>query len=45
MGRGVEQIKKILEHQEENFKKEMKERDRNLLKNLQRSHKLVRGSR
>ena len=38
MGRGVEQIKKILEHQEANFKKEMEGRDRDLLKKLQLSH-------
>ena len=38
MSRKEEQIKKILEHQEENFKKEMKGRDQDLLKKLQLSH-------
>ena len=38
MSRREEQIKKILEHQEENFKKEMEERDKDLLKKLQLSH-------
>ena len=33
-----EQIKKILEHQEEKYKKKMKERDQDLLKKLQLSH-------
>ena len=32
MSRREEQIKKILEHQEEKFKKEMEERDQDLLK-------------
>ena len=31
-------MKKILEHQEEKFKKEMEERDHDLLKKLQLSH-------
>ena len=38
MSRREEQIKKILEHQEEKFKKEMEERDKDLLKKLQVSH-------
>ena len=38
MNRREEQIKKILEYQEEKFKKEMEERDRDLLKKLQLSH-------
>ena len=38
MSRREEQIKKILEHQEEKFKKEMEERDQDLLKKLQLSH-------
>ena len=33
-----EQMKEILEHQEEKFKKEMKERDHDLLKKLQLGH-------
>ena len=33
-----EQMKEILEHQEEKFKKEMEERDHDLLKKLQLSH-------
>ena len=37
MSRREEQIKKILEHQEEKFK-EMEERDQDLLKKLQLSH-------
>ena len=38
MSRREEQFKKILEHQEEKFKKEMEERDRDLLKKLQLNH-------
>ena len=38
MSRKEDQIKKILEHQEEKFKKEMEKRDRDLLKKLQFSH-------
>ena len=38
MQRREEQLKKILEHQEEKFKKEMEERDHDLLKKLQLSH-------
>ena len=38
MSRKEDQIKKILEHQEANFKKEMEGRDRDLLKKLQLSH-------
>ena len=38
MNRREEQFKKILEHQEEKFKKEMEDRDQDLLKKLQLSH-------
>ena len=38
MNRREEQMKEILEHQEEKFKKEMEERDHDLLKKLQLSH-------
>ena len=38
MNRREEQIKEILEHQEEKFKKEMEKRDHDLLKKLQLSH-------
>ena len=38
MSRREKQFKKILEHQEEKFKQEMEERDRDLLKKLQLSH-------
>ena len=38
MRRRGDQFKKILEHQEENFKKEMEDRDQDLLKKLQLSH-------
>ena len=38
MSRREEQMKKILEHQEEKFKKEMEERDQDLLKKLKLSH-------
>ena len=38
MTKREEQIKKILEHQEEKFKKEMEEIDQDLLKKLQLSH-------
>ena len=38
MSRKEDQIKKILKHQEEKFKKEMEKRDRDLLKKLQFSH-------
>ena len=38
MSRREDQIKKILEHQEEKFKKEMEERVQDLLKKLQLSH-------
>ena len=38
MSRKEKQIKKILEHQEEKFNKEMEERDQDLLKKLQLSH-------
>ena len=38
MSRREEQLKKILEHKEEKFRKEMEERDRDLLKKLKLSH-------
>ena len=38
MSRREEQFKKILEHQEEKFKKEMEDRDQDLLKKLQLNH-------
>ena len=38
MSKREEQLKKILEHKKEKFKKEMEERDRDLLKKLQLSH-------
>ena len=38
MNRREEQMKEILEHQEEKFKKEMEERDHDLPKKLQLSH-------
>ena len=38
MSRREEHLKKILDHQEEKFKKEMEERDRDLMKKLQLSH-------
>ena len=38
MSRREVQMKEILEHQEEKFKKEMEERDHDLLKKLQLSH-------
>ena len=38
MSRREKQMKEILEHQEEKFKKEMEERDHDLLKKLQQSH-------
>ena len=38
MSRREVQMKEILEHQKEKFKKEMEERDHDLLKKLQLSH-------
>ena len=38
MSKRKEWLKKIMEHKEEKFRKEMKERDRDLLKKLQLSH-------
>ena len=38
MNKREEQMKEILEHQEEKFKKEMEERDQDLLKKLKLSH-------
>ena len=38
MSKREEQLKKILEHKEEKFRKEMEERDRDLLKKLKLSH-------
>ena len=38
MNRREEQMKEIMDHQEEKFKKEMEERDQDLLKKLQLSH-------
>ena len=38
MSRKEEQLKKIVDHQQEKFKKEMEKRDRDLLKKLQFSH-------
>ena len=38
MSRREEQMKEILEHQEEKFKKEMEEKDHDLLKKLHLSH-------